>query len=311
MACADNIQFLRKRKGLTQEQFAEALGVTRQSVSKWESGQSYPEMEKLLAMCELFGCDLETLVRGSADNAATEDDAAYEPFMNAFSRAIAGGVALILFGVTLLPALSRFVNENYLVMLFLGFVTIAVMLFVLYGMRMGSFRKDHPHVGELYSAAERRRADSVFATRLCIGIAAILIGVIACIGIDAVGTEEAEYAAGAVMLLATTIGAPLIVYAGLQKGKYDISEYNRENNHTGGSGATGEPLSERICGAIMLTATAIFLACGFIWNLWHPAWAVFPIGGILCGVVGTLMGHCEPRAPEAHDATPRDDTKGE
>ena len=70
MSCSDNIQFLRKRKGLTQEQFAEALGVTRQSVSKWESGQSYPEMEKLVQMCDLFGCDLETLVRGSADAAA-------------------------------------------------------------------------------------------------------------------------------------------------------------------------------------------------------------------------------------------------
>lgn len=40
MSCSDNIQFLRKRRGLTQEQFAEALGVTRQSVSKWESGGS-------------------------------------------------------------------------------------------------------------------------------------------------------------------------------------------------------------------------------------------------------------------------------
>ena len=70
MSCSDNIQFLRKRKGLTQEQFAEALGVTRQSVSKWESGQSYPEMEKLVQMCDLFGCDLETLMRGSADAAA-------------------------------------------------------------------------------------------------------------------------------------------------------------------------------------------------------------------------------------------------
>lgn len=40
MSCSDNIQFLRKRKGFTQEQFAEALGVTRQSVSKWESGVS-------------------------------------------------------------------------------------------------------------------------------------------------------------------------------------------------------------------------------------------------------------------------------
>ncbi len=55
-------QFYRQQGGLTQEQLAETLGVSRQSVSKWESGQSYPEMEKLLALCELFRCDLDTLL---------------------------------------------------------------------------------------------------------------------------------------------------------------------------------------------------------------------------------------------------------
>ena len=181
MSCSDNIQFLRKRKGLTQEQFAEALGVTRQSVSKWESGQSYPEMEKLLQMCDLFGCDLETLVRGSADAAASENDADYEPFMNAFSRAIAGGVALVLLGVTLLVALSMPVGEGIMTMVFLAFLTVAVLLFVLYGIRMESFRREHPRVGALYSAAECRRANSVFAARLCVGLGAILLGVIACV----------------------------------------------------------------------------------------------------------------------------------
>ena len=77
-------------------------------------------MEKLLQMCDLFGCDLETLVRGSADAAASENDADYEPFMNAFSRAIAGGVALVLLGVTLLVALSMPVGEGIMTMVFLA-----------------------------------------------------------------------------------------------------------------------------------------------------------------------------------------------
>ena len=299
MSCSDNIQFLRKRRGLTQEQFAEALGVTRQSVSKWESGQSYPEMEKLLQMCELFGCDLETLVRGSADAAASEDDAEYEPFMNAFSRAIAGGVALILLGVTLLVGLGMIVGEEIMTMVFLGLLTVAVLIFVLYGIRMESFRREHPRVGALYSTAECRRANNVFAARLCVGIGAILLGVIACVGIAefgaaAWGSAVSEYAAGAAVLVGVTIGAPLIVYGGLQKSKYDIAAYNRENKPRAG----GEPLSSRISGAIMLTATAIFLACGFIWDMWHPAWAVFPIGGILCGIVSTLMDKGEQQEKE-------------
>ena len=35
-------------------------------------------------------------------------------------------------------------------------------------------------------------------------------------------------------------------------------------------------------------ATAAFLLMGFVWNLWHPGWVVFPIGGILCGIVSSI-----------------------
>ena len=66
MSFSENLQFLRDRAGLTQEQLAERLEVSRQSVSKWESAASYPEMEKLLLMCDLFHTDLDTLLRGDA-----------------------------------------------------------------------------------------------------------------------------------------------------------------------------------------------------------------------------------------------------
>ncbi len=51
MAFGERLQLLRRRSGLTQEQFAEQLQVSRQAVSKWESGKGYPEMEKLLFIC--------------------------------------------------------------------------------------------------------------------------------------------------------------------------------------------------------------------------------------------------------------------
>lgn len=50
MGFAENLQFLRQKKGYTQEQIAEQLQVSRQSVSKWESGGSFPEMDKLLQL---------------------------------------------------------------------------------------------------------------------------------------------------------------------------------------------------------------------------------------------------------------------
>lgn len=57
----EKLQKLRKEKKYSQEELADMLDVTRQSVSKWESGQTYPEMHKLLAICKIFGCTLEEL----------------------------------------------------------------------------------------------------------------------------------------------------------------------------------------------------------------------------------------------------------
>ena len=53
---------LRKLKGLTQDEFASAVGVSRQAVYKWESGQSYPEVPKLLEMKLLFGISIDDLL---------------------------------------------------------------------------------------------------------------------------------------------------------------------------------------------------------------------------------------------------------
>lgn len=65
MSFGQNIQFLRKMHiGMTQEELAEKLGVSRQTISKWEIDASFPEMEKALALCEPFSCSLDELLRG-------------------------------------------------------------------------------------------------------------------------------------------------------------------------------------------------------------------------------------------------------
>ena len=58
----EKIVKLRKLKGLTQDEFAAAVGVSRQAVYKWESGQSYPEVPKLLEMKLLFGISIDDLL---------------------------------------------------------------------------------------------------------------------------------------------------------------------------------------------------------------------------------------------------------
>ena len=63
MFFGSNLQFLRKKNGMTQENLAERMGVSRQTISKWESGEASPELGKLLDLCDIFSCDLEHLIR--------------------------------------------------------------------------------------------------------------------------------------------------------------------------------------------------------------------------------------------------------
>ena len=63
MILADKITALRKKAGWSQEELAEQLGVTRQSVSKWEGAQSVPDMDKVVQMSRLFGVTTDFLLK--------------------------------------------------------------------------------------------------------------------------------------------------------------------------------------------------------------------------------------------------------
>ena len=110
MSFSDNLQVLRKRNNMTQEQ----LAVSRQAVSKWESGQSYPEMEKLFIICDMFHCDMDSLVKGDLTLEDQADAAGYDRFMNGFSCRITGSITLILAAVTLMAFLDGLVHSGSL-----------------------------------------------------------------------------------------------------------------------------------------------------------------------------------------------------
>lgn len=65
MKFGDNLKKLRKRKKLSQEKLAEKVNVSRQSVSKWETGDAYPEMNNILELCKIFHCKINDLVNDS------------------------------------------------------------------------------------------------------------------------------------------------------------------------------------------------------------------------------------------------------
>lgn len=64
MTIADRIQSLRKSKGMSQEELADAAGVSRQAVSKWESEQSTPDLDKVIILSEIFDVTTDYLLRG-------------------------------------------------------------------------------------------------------------------------------------------------------------------------------------------------------------------------------------------------------
>ena len=182
MSFGENLQFLRKRAGMTQEELAERLEVTRQSVSKWEGNSAYPEMAALLRLCELFGVDLDTLVRGDAQAALAEDSAGYDAHMNAFSKAVAGAVGLILLGVAVMVLLATFDPSDAVavigVCVLLGCIAVAVAVLIAFGMGHSRFMKTHPVVRPFYTQEEIDRFERRYPLLIALPVALILIGVI-------------------------------------------------------------------------------------------------------------------------------------
>ena len=74
MKFGDNLRQIRKNKKMSQEQLAERVNVTRQSISKWENGESYPEMNNILELCRIFNCKLNDLVHTDMSDIASLDE---------------------------------------------------------------------------------------------------------------------------------------------------------------------------------------------------------------------------------------------
>lgn len=83
MTIGEKIARLRKEQNLTQEQFAEILKVSRQTVSKWERDEAYPDTEKLIRIGKIFDCSLDYLLKDELEQmdvnlTAAKEDAGYD-----------------------------------------------------------------------------------------------------------------------------------------------------------------------------------------------------------------------------------------
>ena len=294
MALSENLQFLRSRKEMTQEQLAEQLEVSRQSVSKWESGASFPEMDTLLRICDLYDVNLDTLLRGSVEATSVSDTAQYDAFMNRFSRRIALAVSAIIAGVALMIFLSAYNPSDSFQMLsvalFMLILTVSVVVMVGSGIQHDHFCKKHPFIQDFYTEEEKEVFHQKFVWYMAGGVGAILFGVVLLIGTFAFLPEKEPYEsiASACFLLLIAGAVYSFIYAGIQEDKYKIWKYNRDNNPSPEAKKKLNAIGTG-CGIIMLLATAVYVSLGFTKDAWGTAWWVFPVGGILCGVVSVVL----------------------
>lgn len=118
---------------------------------------------------------------------------------------------------------------------------------------------------------------------------AITTGVVFCI-LALIGTLVTERVSGEdsnapaiVFFCFIAVAVGIFVYFGMQYSAYENKRAAQSARHT--SQNRGNEIVDALCGIIMLVATVIFLFLGFFGGLWHPGWVVFPIGGVICGIV--------------------------
>lgn len=303
MGFGQNLQCIRTRNGLTQEQLAEELNVTRQSVSKWESGASFPEMETLLKICERYKVNLDELMRGSLKEHNEEEAESFIRHIKVFSIQMALSVSAIIMALAVISLFDGIARDNLMGAFFLAVVAASVITMIVSGMEHDRFVKKHPKMQPVFSDKEIERADHIFSWAIAGGVGLILIGLIisSCLD-DTYDSLIFTNVPGTAFLAAVSLAVGIFIFFGIRRGMYHVEEYNKENVHLTVPSKTNKKVGAA-CGVIMLIATCVFLIWGF-WGMpggmytgnwrdyaghWGISWIAFPIGGILCGIASIII----------------------
>lgn len=242
MSFRDNLQHLRATRNMTQEQLAMLLGVSRQSVSKWEAERAYPEMDKLLKLCDLFGCTLDELVSGdltarptdaafSMPHAQTPHDVTgYDQAMCSFAQKLSLGVlviilgaslALLLAGIVLVPGID---SSNYAAALAFVGAAVGLALILPAAFERKAFRKAHPFVEDFYSVDQKSQARSALLTSLVVGIGLAMAGLVATLLLQ----TNVWFASSAFLMLAAA-GVFISMRGCLLGARCDLAKYNQRS----------------------------------------------------------------------------------
>ena len=321
MILADKIVTLRKKAGWSQEELAQQLNVTRQSVSKWEGAQSIPDMEKILQMSRIFGVTIDFLLKDEMETAEaapeTETAAARRVTMEeAFRylelrRQAAPKMALATLlcvlspaALLLLAALSdrpgAAISENaaagigLCVLLVLVAVAVAVFITCAAQVKAYAFLESEPFetaCGVTGMVRERRTAfaprhtrGKVVGTVLCI-LSAVPLFIAVCLD----GPDLLYVGAVCLLLVLAGIGSAVFVSGGVYWAAMDrlLEEGDYVRPRKRQNGVVGA-----VSGIYWLVATAAYLLWTF--GPWWDAqpqdtWILWAVAGVLYGAVMALV----------------------
>ena len=316
MILADKIIRLRKKNGWSQEDLAEKMNVSRQAVSKWESAQTVPDLEKILTLGNLFGVTTDYLLKDEIESeefsSGGEDSAVrrltlaeaneYLAWEEKSSLRIAAATFLCVFSPIPLVFLAGAaeaakygVTENMatlagITMLFL-LIAAAVAVFISCGFKSEPYKFLEKEMfdteyGVTGMVSERQKAYRPTYVRCnIIGIVLCVLSPVPVVAGAMTGDEFLTVVTVCVLLLLVAVGAAFLVAAGvrwsgmqkiLQSGDYAPAEKKRNER-------------EAALSAVYWTlATAAYLGWSFTTGGWKETWIVWPVAGVLYAAVLNL-----------------------
>lgn len=302
MSFSENLVNLRKDKKISQEVLADTLNVSRQTVYKWESDQSYPEMEKLLIMCDMFNVTLDELVKGNVEvNKAVDPNKNKE---NALKEAKRYGIytgiatAIILIGIAALLFIIGEGNNDLLciigVAILLVCIGIATVIYIFTGMNHEEFIKDCKDLEFSFTREEEKQLSRKSSLFVGIGVFLIIIGIVTLIllySLENYYISDTAIPVGILMII-ISISTFIFIYYGQIEScmkKQEITKLIKSSDEKAIKVSNANKIVGKLSGVIMILATIIFLAIGLICDDWDLCWISFPIGGLCCAIVAIIF----------------------
>lgn len=315
MTLADKIIRERKKKGWSQEELAEKIDVSRQAVSKWEAGQSIPDLDKILQISNLFGVTTDYLLKDEIESeeytnyegktslrrVTLADAEDYLEQQKSASVKIAIGVLLCIvsvFPLLLLMTASEakllHISEAVACGIGLGCIFLFVALAVVCFVRVGVKNSFHYLANDLFSlesgVAEFVQNKQAAFRDLCVKLNCI--GAFVCIisPVPVICGAFSENDILTVILLTVTmlivaIGVMLFIISGVRWASFQRLLQKEEYSDQGRRRAK---VSEAIETAFWLLVVAIYLGWSFLTGAWHITWVIWPVAGVLSAIISVI-----------------------